>query len=203
MYDQPIDKIPWHNTQFDWLNILIESNKIKGSSLLDLGCGTGKKSIFLAENGFERVIGIDIVQKAIEIARQNAIKAKVGDKCTFYQDDASELTAIKENETFDLILDWANLHGVPKEKRQDYINIINKHSHKGTQLLLRTFTTDTDEKFIEKEMDGAKITLSIFKENDIKKLFSEFEIIKTNTSKPQNGGPKQDIYFLELLMNKL
>jgi len=101
-------------------------------------------------------------------------------------------------------LDWANLHGIPENKRPNYIKNINKHSRKGTLLLLRTFSIDTDEKYFKSEMHGAKITIYIFNKKDIQNLFPDFNIIKTNISQPKKGGSKPpNIFFLELLLEKI
>ena len=48
----------------------------KGILLLDAGCGPGTYGIILAEEGF-RVVGVDIVQKAVDKARERAANKKV------------------------------------------------------------------------------------------------------------------------------
>ena len=42
-----------------------------GGSVLDLGCGPGWSSLFLARAGFD-VVGVDISERMIEIARERA-----------------------------------------------------------------------------------------------------------------------------------
>lgn len=73
-YKLPIEKIPWQQTQFDWFKKLVDNGTIKGNSALDLGCGTGIKSIYLAKSGFKRIVGIDIAPQAIEYAKENATR---------------------------------------------------------------------------------------------------------------------------------
>ena len=55
-------------------------NLTRGLKILDLGCGTGKYSKLFYELGFD-ITGVDLSEKAIEIARNNYpyIKFKVGD----------------------------------------------------------------------------------------------------------------------------
>ena len=48
---------------------LFEENKVK--KILDLACGTGHHSIFFAKSGYE-VTGVDLSEKMLQIARQNA-----------------------------------------------------------------------------------------------------------------------------------
>lgn len=56
---------PWNAEIAEpYLAKLIKKKKIKPGQALDLGCGTGNESIFLAKNRFN-VTGIDISEKAI------------------------------------------------------------------------------------------------------------------------------------------
>ena len=56
-----------------------------GSSILDIGCGTGRHSIELAKRGYS-VTGIDISEKMLDIARAKAAEEKV--KIDWIIDDA-------------------------------------------------------------------------------------------------------------------
>src|SRR4030043_1814115 len=106
-YEKPLEEIPWQNVQADWFKELVDNKTIKGSSSLDLGCGTGQKSIYLAKyGGFSEVTGVDISERAIEIANQNAKEAAV--RCKFVCDDVTKWSFVKAGNTFDFILDWAN-----------------------------------------------------------------------------------------------
>jgi len=201
-YEKPLDQIPWQGVQSDWFKELVDNKKIIGSSGLDLGCGTGRKSIYLAKSGFDKVLGIDIAQKAINYAKQNAKEEQVEEKCTFTRDDVTNWSFVKKDLAFDFILDWANLHGILKAKRDKYLKGIDQHSHQGTLLLIRTFTIDTNKKYLRREMQGIKNRLYLFKEQDIKNLFPNFKIIKKNISFPENP-PATGVYFLELLMKKV
>ncbi|WP_166511279.1 class I SAM-dependent methyltransferase [Desulfallas thermosapovorans] len=51
---------------------------------LDIGCGTGYNSIWLAQNNFD-VVGVDTSDIAIQVATKEASKANV--KCTFIEID--------------------------------------------------------------------------------------------------------------------
>src|SRR3989339_1451875 len=48
-----------------------EKYKVEDRAILDLGCGTGGNSNYLADKG-NNVIGIDVSKKALEIARTRA-----------------------------------------------------------------------------------------------------------------------------------
>jgi methyl halide transferase len=72
---------PWDIGQPDFNLIEIVSNKpILNCKALDVGCGTGDNSIWLAQNGFQ-VIGVETSDIAIEKAKEKASKAKV--ECDF------------------------------------------------------------------------------------------------------------------------
>jgi len=173
-----LEKIPWQKTQASYFTKVINSGKIKPGTALDLGCGTGAKSIYLAKRGFE-VTGIDISKTAIKYAKENARKAKV--KVKFIIADAADLTFLG-NKKFDFVLDWANLHGIPKNKRKKYVDGIIKHTKKAGKLLLRCFSKrEVKKEFAHRRMG----TIYLFSRKDIEKLFvKHFKILETNKSKP-------------------
>jgi 2-polyprenyl-3-methyl-5-hydroxy-6-metoxy-1,4-benzoquinol methylase len=75
---------------------LIDQLKLpKGASILDVGCGTGRHSVALAQHGFE-VTGIDLSDDMLEKARERATLSKTD--VTFLQCDA---TTYKSNSIFD------------------------------------------------------------------------------------------------------
>ncbi len=47
-YERPLEQIPWQTVQSDWFKQLVDNNKIKGKTALDLGCGTGIKFTWLS-----------------------------------------------------------------------------------------------------------------------------------------------------------
>ncbi|MBU0648471.1 class I SAM-dependent methyltransferase [Patescibacteria group bacterium] len=111
-----LEDIPWNKTQADWLVELLDAGKLGSGLALDLGCGVGMKSILLAENGFD-VVGIEISQRAVEYAKENANKK--GLKIKFLVGDATDLSFLGDVK-FDLVVDWAVLHCIDEEKREQY-----------------------------------------------------------------------------------
>jgi len=199
-YKRPLDEIPWHNTQADWFCELVDNGAITGNIAIDLGCGVGAKSIYLAKHtNFNEILGVDISEEAISIAKNLAIQEKVQDKCDFVVGDISKPLTFKEDKKLDFILDWATLHTVPEENYDTYIDNINKISHKDTILLLRVFSTDDDRKYFEEQVGDFKVKAYFFDEGAIKKLFSNFSILDKRKSLPKT---KKDMFFLEFLMQK-
>ena len=57
--------------------------RIRGRLVIDFGCGAGAESVLIARMGARRVIGLDIQEHFLEIARATAIAEGVADRCTF------------------------------------------------------------------------------------------------------------------------
>jgi len=68
--------------------------------VLDAGCGYGYYSVLLAKKG-AMVTGIDISEKMIELAKNNADKASV--ECQFLVCDMQDLSMLASN-TFDMVI---------------------------------------------------------------------------------------------------
>ena len=75
-----------------------EINFVKTTRILDIGCGTGRHSIELAQRGYS-VTGIDLSKSLLKRARQKALKLNI--KVDFQNQDARNL--IFEDE-FDLVI---------------------------------------------------------------------------------------------------
>ncbi len=68
-------------------------SKIPGKTIVDFGCGFGNEAIEMAQRGAIRVIGIDIREENLQIARELAAKAGVQDRCIFtaYTSETSDI----------------------------------------------------------------------------------------------------------------
>ena len=82
---------------------------------LDLGCGTGTNSIYLAQHGFSTV-GVDYSPKAIATARDKAMRAGVA--VDWHVADVTRLEFL--NSPFDFVLDLGCLHTINPADRIRY-----------------------------------------------------------------------------------
>lgn len=75
----------------------------KNKTILDYGCGNGIHSIPLARTGAKKVVGIDLSEKSLEIARERAKREGLSDKIVFLKMDCEKME-FPEN-FFDVIFD--------------------------------------------------------------------------------------------------
>lgn len=74
----------WRGVVQKRLKVNVEKLKpFAGKKILDVGCGSGRFCIAFAQNGAEKVIGIDFAKGMIEIANRLAEQASVSEKCEF------------------------------------------------------------------------------------------------------------------------
>ncbi len=102
-YDAIDDQHPHHQKEFDFLAGVFdrfEHRRIR--RILDLACGTGPHSIFLASKGYE-VVGLDLSGKMLEIAIRKAQAAghQVQDRIQFVEGDVLSLNF---DEEFDAVI---------------------------------------------------------------------------------------------------
>ena len=81
-----------------------------GSQVLDIGCGNGRNSRYLASKGFQ-VTGIDISPAQVEIAKKRAEKELPENPIQFHVADATKLPF--QDGQFSAVLYIATLHHLP------------------------------------------------------------------------------------------
>lgn len=83
------------------------------STIIDVGCGTGRFSFFIADKA-QKVVAIDLSKKNIDKANKTLSKIP-NDKITFYHTNISKL--ISENQHFDYAVMTYVIHEVNPEER--------------------------------------------------------------------------------------
>lgn len=115
---------------------LIEGGTLVPGKALDLGCGTGDNSIYLAKHGWQ-VTGVDFVAKAVDKARAKAAAGKID--AVFAQADVTRLSSEGVGTNFDLIVDSGCLHGMNAEARDAYAREVTAVAAPQARLLLVEF----------------------------------------------------------------
>lgn len=98
----------------------------KGSSILDLGCGTGMPMMgYLLSQGMQ-VTGVDASHRMLEIAKNNLPFAD------FWQADMRELSL---GEKFDAIIAWHSFFHLPSDDQPAMFDVFKKHLNPGGILM--------------------------------------------------------------------
>jgi SAM-dependent methyltransferase len=84
-------------------------DKIPGKTIIDFGCGIGTEAIEMAQRGAAQVIGIDIRQEFLQIAREAAEREGVQDRCTFTNSTSETTDLIVSIDAFEHFQDTAEI----------------------------------------------------------------------------------------------
>jgi SAM-dependent methyltransferase len=103
---------------------------------LDLGCGTGTDTIYLAAHGWD-VTGVDAVPKALTIARRDATAAGVSPR--FVQGDVTRLHDLGVGGGYTLLLDFGCFHTLPEDRRAAYVTSVTRAAAPAATFLLFGF----------------------------------------------------------------
>lgn len=121
----------------DLIELIEGSNPLPPGRALDLGCGTGTDSNYLAQHGWD-VTGVDMVPEALAIARRRA--AGAGVEVHFILGDVTRLRDFIEVQgEFDLLLDFGCFHTLPADQRAAYVDSVSAMAAPGATFLLYGF----------------------------------------------------------------
>ncbi len=113
---------------------LAEQGEIR-SAVLDVGCGTGENTLYLAELGFE-VVGIDIVPTAVEKALNRGKERSLA--ATFLVWDALKLQELGRR--FNTVIDSGFFHVLPDKKRPLFVKSLASVLDLGGTYLMMCFS---------------------------------------------------------------
>lgn len=140
---------------------LVLNYKKKGN-VLDLGVGEGRNALFLAKHGFD-VTGVDFSREGIkkfeDIAKKQNLKIKglVGDLRKFNFD-----------KKYDVIISNATLHFLKENEIRNIIKKLKENTKKSGLNIITVFT----------EENPGKNFPYLFKKNELKEFYSDWDIIK-------------------------
>ena len=138
--------------QSDTLDFFKYLKREKGVALasarvLDLGCGTGRNSNYLALEG-ANVTGIDISGTALLLAARRAkelglIGANVESGVEYIKGNIGEILQF-ENDTFDFIIDVTSSNSLNESERERYLEESNRVLKPGGNFFVKTLCKDGD-----------------------------------------------------------
>ena len=82
--------------RFDW--VMQKTGDVRGKTLCDIGCGSGRFVAEFAKNGAKRVVGVDVAPNMLKLARDLVDSRGVGGVCEFVHADVIDW---KTTEKFD------------------------------------------------------------------------------------------------------
>lgn len=113
---------------------LVASGLLAPGWVLDLGCGSGLSSRYLAQHGF-RVAGVDLAQVALVRGARAAQEAAL--PAFFCRGDVTDLGFLRVRATF--ALDVGCFHAVPVDRRPAYVVSLAERLIPGAFYLLYAF----------------------------------------------------------------
>jgi len=129
---------PWDGPVPVPLQDMIEGpNALPAGRALDLGCGKGTKSVYMAAHGWE-VTGVEFVPRALKEARRRAEAASV--KVDFRQGDVTRLGDLSLTPGYSFLFDFGCYHGLKREQRDRYAEGVTALAAPGATLLMMAFT---------------------------------------------------------------
>ncbi|HEY5193661.1 MAG TPA: methyltransferase domain-containing protein [Solirubrobacteraceae bacterium] len=103
---------------------------------LDIGCGTGTQSVYLAQRGWQ-VTGVDAVPRALAQAQQRA--AAAGMSVRWLVADVGALDELGLDGGFGLLHDRGCFHDLPANVRDGYVRGVSSLAAPGATMLLMAF----------------------------------------------------------------
>jgi cyclopropane fatty-acyl-phospholipid synthase-like methyltransferase len=124
---------PWDGHRLSPLLVgAVEKGAVPPGAALDIGCGRGDASLFLARHGYT-VTGIDLVDHALRRAQRKAEAASA--KIRFQRADVTELAQLGLGK-FQLLVDIAVFHGIPDAIRDAYAREVSAAAAPGARFFL-------------------------------------------------------------------
>mgnify|MGYP001050677693 CR=1 FL=1 len=182
----PLEALPWELSRPRKVLVdLVEKGITKKGKALDICCGAGTNTVYLAQKGF-LVTGIDISSKAIEYAKKKAEQANV--KIRFIEQNFLELPF--EDEEFIFVFDMGCFHHVKIEDRSTFIRGVHRVLKKGGYYLMVCFSYKNGPAW------------NHFTKKQILQLFSDYFGVKEikHISSVEGNGYRR--YFYSVLMKK-
>ena len=134
----PWDGHPLAQSLRDLIEGSADKSALPAGTALELGCGTGDCSIYLAQHGW-KVTAVDFVARALDKARAKARAAGVS--VDFVRADVTRLSQAGIGAAFPLIVDNGCLHNMSDGDRDAYVREITAMAAPDARLLIVAFVS--------------------------------------------------------------
>jgi len=138
----------------------------QNSSILDLGCGPGRTSLFFAEKGFT-VTAVDFSSVALEQLKAESVRRGVNLKII-----AQDLSDFKFKQNYDISIAHGSLHFLDRLSWTRLITKMKEYTNKGGYNIIAVFTDKIPSPPDMKEVIG-----HLFKEGELLELYKSWEIL--------------------------
>lgn len=137
LFDQFIERYAAGEVPWDEIipppEIVALASDLPPGRALDLGSGFGRTAIHLAKLGWT-VDGVDFVPEAVEIARDRAAAAGVGDRARFHQASVADLGFLVP--PYDLAIDIGCMHSFTDDLLNAYRTELTRLLRAGSRFVL-------------------------------------------------------------------
>jgi SAM-dependent methyltransferase len=177
---------PWdgHNLSTRLCELVEGAAALPKGKALDLGCGTGETSIYLAQRGWD-VTGIDFVEGALRQARRKTQAAGVSVR--YVRADVTQLGSSGIGTGFQLLTDNGCMHGLSDNGREAYVRELSAIVVPGARLVLMGFA------------EGKRRGPRGFNRPEVERRFaSDWKLLASGVDPEVSNVPDDPIYFYDL-----
>lgn len=160
----------------EYLNLIVNTIP-QGSSILDLGCGTGEPiAQFFIKKGF-KVTGVDGSQKMIELCKKRFPSERW---------IASDMREINLQQQFDAILAWHSFFHLDHESQRNMFKIFESHIKSGGVL---AFTSGDEEGEVWSDNGGQQLYHASLSTEEYSSLLkgASFKVLVHKVRDPECG----------------
>ena len=158
----------------------LDDRNFRGGYALDVGCGTGNTTLFLAQTGkFNFVKGIDISEVGMEKAGEKAAQTNTGTPVKFEVGNVLDMSS--GNYSFIIVNDV--LEYVSEADKKEFVQKLIEATRPGGINVI-TFVTSLPENFLEDRLEHA-VKL---KEQPFRELFERSDKARTKTLPFESQG---------------
>jgi cyclopropane fatty-acyl-phospholipid synthase-like methyltransferase len=157
----------------------------KDWAILEVGCGEGKNSIFLAEQGFKNLDAFDLSEAGIEKLRKLAEEKGLSVNAW-----AEDLTKYAFPKDYDVIISYGTLHFVTKEEWKQFVTRAKAHTNPGGLNIFQMFTNK-----VPASEDIAPFAKGLAEEGELLALYSDWEVVLSDAHVFEDEHPGVKKHF--------